>query len=267
MSVHFAAVHDHNAWRKHSIHQSLEAAINGKDGAKNLLRQVGRIAGMWKKWGDVKCVFVWEDSSQAGYAFRLAATGGGRIDSASPSADRIRLFNGRKACSDQEIAQLFASDTYQPPDSHQPESPGYVEPIDTDERLLTAIWTRRGQPEFRAALLTAYGSRCAITGCDVVDALEAAHIIPFANEKTYSLSNGLLLRGDIHTLFDLFLLAVNPDKATVHIAPQLVDSYGTLEGTKLALPSAASAQPDRCRLQRHYNEWSKRWNSGPRRNE
>jgi hypothetical protein len=145
-----------------------------------------------------------------------------------------------------------------------PAPPHDAERLDTDERVLQAIWTRRGQPEFRARLLRAYGSRCAITGCDVVEALEAAHITPFAEEQAYPLSNGLLLRADIHTLFDLFLLSIDPRTWTVHIAPQLATSYVTLDGAKLALPTAASAHPDADRLLRHHTEWCKRWYSGSR---
>lgn len=131
--------------------------------------------------------------------------------------------------------------------------------FDIDERVLQAIWTRRGQPEFRARLIQAYGSRCAITGCDVVDALEAAHITPFADEQAYSVSNGLLLRGDIHTLFDLLLLSIDPTTWAVHIAPHLSPSYAALDGVKLALPTVASAQPDAGRLLGHYTEWCRRW--------
>lgn len=109
MSVNFVAVHDHKPWRKHRIHQSLSAAIDGKDGAKNLLRRVGRVADMWQKYGAVQCVFVWEDGAQTGYAFRLAATEGSPLESARPSLDLIFQFDERKTCAPQEIADLFAN--------------------------------------------------------------------------------------------------------------------------------------------------------------
>ena len=111
MSVNFSAVHDRKPWRKHKIHQSLHAAIDGGDGAKNLLRQVGRVASMWQKYGDVRCVFVWEDNAPTGYAFRLASVGSTEIDSAEPSVDQIQQFGARKVCTSQEIAELFASAT------------------------------------------------------------------------------------------------------------------------------------------------------------
>ncbi|HZZ18730.1 MAG TPA: HNH endonuclease signature motif containing protein, partial [Opitutaceae bacterium] len=80
--------------------------------------------------------------------------------------------------------------------------------IDACERVLGQIVRRRGQKEFRESLLVAYDQRCAITNCDAVDALEAAHIIPYQGSATNNVTNGLLLRADIHTLFDLGLIAI-----------------------------------------------------------
>jgi len=115
-------------------------------------------------------------------------------------------------------------------------------PVSTaDERAqsLAMVVRRQGQPGFRSALLSAYGGRCAITGCDVVDVLEAAHIYPYRNETTNHPSNGLLLRADIHTLFDLYLLAVDPESRRVVLPERLAGSvYGPLAGTALRRPHA-----------------------------
>lgn len=142
---------------------------------------------------------------------------------------------------------------------YQPEGVGDGGPLEVDSKILAAIWSRRGQPEFRARLLGAYNSRCAVTGCEVMDALEAAHITPFAEEQVYGISNGILLRSDVHTLFDLFLLSIDPTSWTVKIAPALAGSYGSIDGIKVRLPAEASAQPDQERLLRHYREWQRRW--------
>ena len=83
---------------------------------------------------------------------------------------------------------------------------------------MRAICIRRGQPAFRAALLAAYGGRCAITGCDVEDVLEAAHISPYSGPSSSHASNGLLLRADIHTLFDCGLVAFDPKTREVVLA-------------------------------------------------
>lgn len=111
---------------------------------------------------------------------------------------------------------------------------------DQRRRVLASIVRRRGQPAFRAALIKAYTGRCAVTGCDVLDALEAAHNFPYLDGETNAVTNGLLLRADIHTLFDLRLIAVDPDARTVLIAPSLrASTYASLEGVSLATPAAA----------------------------
>src|ERR1700722_13605652 len=73
---------------------------------------------------------------------------------------------------------------------------------DARERIRRTIVQRRGQAKFRNALLEAYGSRCAISGCGALEVLEAAHICPYQGSATNHVTNGLLLRADIHTLFD-----------------------------------------------------------------
>jgi len=111
---------------------------------------------------------------------------------------------------------------------------------DQRTRVLASIVRRRGQPAFRAALIKAYGGRCAVTGCDVLDALEAAHIFPYLDGETNAVSNGLLLRADIHTLFDLRLIAIDPDTRTVLVAPSLrASTYASLKGVSLATTAAA----------------------------
>lgn len=66
-----------------------------------------------------------------------------------------------------------------------------------------AIAYRRGQSVFRRDLMYAYSSVCAVTGTTASDVLEAAHIYPYRGAHTNRVDNGLLLRADIHTLFDL----------------------------------------------------------------
>ena len=87
-----------------------------------------------------------------------------------------------------------------------------------------AIRARRGQADFRDRLLEAYGARCCISGCRVAALLEAAHIRPHSVEPNYATRNGLLLRADLHTLFDLHLLAVD-EFGRAHLSPEVVDLY------------------------------------------
>jgi putative restriction endonuclease len=86
-------------------------------------------------------------------------------------------------------------------------------PSMTDQRntVIRSIKERRGQAKFRKALITRYGPRCVVTDCGIQELLEAAHITPYRGEAYNDPSNGLLLRADIHTLFDLNLMWVEPD--------------------------------------------------------
>jgi hypothetical protein len=73
MSVHFAAMHEKNTWRKHSGHKTLEAAMSGMDGAENLLRGLKRVGrDMRELYGAVHAVFVWDDTMQMVNVLRLA---------------------------------------------------------------------------------------------------------------------------------------------------------------------------------------------------
>jgi hypothetical protein len=115
---------------------------------------------------------------------------------------------------------------------------------DERERRLREVVQRRGQPEFRSRLLRAYGGRCAVTGCDAVAALEAAHIAPYSGPPSHHVSNGLLLRADIHTLFDVDLIGIDPQTLTVALCPPLREtSYRDLQGRTLALPADATDHP------------------------
>ena len=105
------------------------------------------------------------------------------------------------------------------------------------ERALRAIRIRRGQTAFRAKLIEAYDRRCAITGCAVEAVLEAAHIYPYRGSQTNPTSNGLLLRADLHTLFDCGLLAINPETRTVVVANALqASSYGKSQVRRSVYP-------------------------------
>lgn len=126
---------------------------------------------------------------------------------------------------------------------------------DARKKTFAAIVRRQGQPAFRGDLLRAYGNRCAISGCDVPEVLEAAHIVPYNGPETNHISNGLLLRADLHTLFDLGYLAIAPGTEVVVVAKVLRSTvYGVLRGKKLRLPSALSDRPSEDALALHYEK-------------
>lgn len=131
--------------------------------------------------------------------------------------------------------------------------------LDEDLRVrrLQLVALRQGQPQFRSALLRAYEGRCAVTGTAIESVLEAAHISPYKGEQTNETWNGLLLRADIHTLFDLFQITVEATSLRVRVSPALAGSeYADLEGTVIATPGTLDDQPDRERLARHNTDCS-----------
>ncbi|MFH5230374.1 HNH endonuclease [Antrihabitans spumae] len=114
------------------------------------------------------------------------------------------------------------------------------------------IAVRRGQGAFRDALVDAYEGRCAVTGSQVLAVLEAAHIDRYFGDHTNHVSNGLLLRADIHTLFDLQRIAVDAH-GMIHVLPTLRTSeYGELEGQQLRAPKDPSVRPNSDALLRHW---------------
>lgn len=119
-----------------------------------------------------------------------------------------------------------------------------------DRRAWRAIRDRRGQPRFRHALLRAYGHRCAVTDWDVVEVLEAAHITPYGQGGTYAVSNGLLLRADLHTLFDARLLAFD-DQDRVLLHPRLSGTAVAVSLSSSRLRPPAGGAPDRAALAAH----------------
>ena len=115
---------------------------------------------------------------------------------------------------------------------------------DARKRNSKMMAQRRGQPAFRNALLDAYDRKCAITGCEVVEVLEAAHIYPYQGPDTSKVVNRLLLRADVHTLFDSRLIAVDVKNMTVPVDKSLEGSeYSTFHGQELHIPSDTEQRP------------------------
>jgi putative restriction endonuclease len=117
---------------------------------------------------------------------------------------------------------------------------------------------RIGQGAFRLTLTDAYRKRCALTGESTLPVLEAAHIVPYANEGTHDVRNGLLLRADFHKLFDVGLVSVAPD-LTIQISPRIREAwlngkvYYRLHNQPLSVvPENPLHQPDPDRLNWHF---------------
>jgi len=126
---------------------------------------------------------------------------------------------------------------------------------DARERILSSLVQRQGQPAFRKHLLAAYNGRCAITGCGVEAVLEAAHIVPYKGSKTNHEGNGLLLRADLHTLFDLRLVAVDVETMRLLVSPELDSTgYEKYRGKQIRVPKELPSQPSREALEQHRRE-------------
>lgn len=128
---------------------------------------------------------------------------------------------------------------------------------DGRSRTLIQIFQRQGQAGFRSKLLQLYGSTCAVTGCTVVEILEACHISPYRGAHTNDPRNGVLLRSDIHTLFDQGLMSINPDGLTVALSSLISNSeYKLFHGQHIRLPVRREFWPNTDALRQHYDQVS-----------
>jgi putative restriction endonuclease len=128
-------------------------------------------------------------------------------------------------------------------------------------RFGTPTWVvpRLGQGSFRMLVTDAYGRRCAMTSERTLPALEAAHIHRYSQGGDHSMSNGLLLRSDLHRLFDRGYLAIEPDNLIIRVSPRIREEfengrdYYALDGRKLTKPKNPLAFPSSEKLIHHYD--------------
>ncbi|TIL42324.1 HNH endonuclease signature motif containing protein [Mesorhizobium sp.] len=118
-------------------------------------------------------------------------------------------------------------------------------------RVLREISLRRGQPQFRERLIRRYGLRCQITGYSFAAAIEAAHIQPYARCEDNGAGNGLLLRSDLHTLFDLGSIGIDPATLRIAFNPDcLCAAYAPYDGAVLCVNDTSG--PDGNALAQHW---------------
>jgi putative restriction endonuclease len=128
------------------------------------------------------------------------------------------------------------------------ERPRYGNPV--------AILPRLGQGTFRVAVTDAYSRRCAMTGERTLPVLEAAHIKPYSGAGENRVTNGLLLRSDLHRLFDRGYVTVSP-ALRIHVSSRIREEfengrdYYALEGQKLRAPVRSEDLPDPAALEWH----------------
>jgi len=120
-----------------------------------------------------------------------------------------------------------------------------------------AVMPRLGQGAFRVLVTDAYNRRCAMTGERTLPVLEAAHIRPYSDGGPHELQNGLLLRSDLHRLFDLGYLTIHPDERRVLVSSRIKEEfengrdYYRLEGQKVMVPRDPACVPSQEYLAYH----------------
>ena len=118
---------------------------------------------------------------------------------------------------------------------------GYTDPALVRRRI--------GQGTFRVAVMEAYQRQCAVTREKALPTLEAAHIRPFAEVETHYVRNGLLLRSDLHRLFDAGYVTVTPEhrvEASARMRDDFNDgeNYMKLHGSPIWVPNKPEYRPD-----------------------
>ena len=118
----------------------------------------------------------------------------------------------------------------------------------------SVVRRRRGQRAFRFMMMDRFGEKCAFSGDQPPQVLEAAHLYSFAKKSEHHADGGLLLRRDFHSLFDSNLMTVNPDSWRIEIAPRLqaYGSYRDFDKAPLLVPE--DKRPDSQLILEHYEQ-------------
>lgn len=176
----------------------------------------------------------WPANAVQGKAYDLSSGEGARV-----------WEECRRAAARVARTQLVGADVH-----HEP-GPRYGE--------ATLVRPRLGQGTFRAAVIAAYDRACAVTGEHSLPAVEAAHIRPYGEGGEHEVTNGLLLRRDIHRLFDLGYVGVTPEYEFV-VSDRLKGDYSNgrsyypLHGTVIARPRTQDDWPTPASLHWHLKE-------------
>jgi hypothetical protein len=154
-------------------------------------------------------------------------------------------------------ADEFEDCEIETPQFEVPPALPYTPPSGAAKKKAHMVRERPGQKAFRRDLKSAYRDRCCITDCGVSDALEGAHVDPYKAPASDNVRNGLLLRKDVHALFDEHLIGIEPETLIIRVASlaRSEECYSGLPGTKLNLPAEPSHHPDLGALQRHWRRF------------
>ncbi len=137
------------------------------------------------------------------------------------------------------VNSLIASITEQPSGVREDKS-RYGSPVTTFPRL--------GQGSFRVLVTDIYERRCAVTNEKTLPALDAAHIRPYSESGQHVVSNGVLLRRDLHALFDKGFVTITPSMK-FEVSHRIKEEYENgrdyyrLQGCPLWLPANPANRP------------------------
>lgn len=161
---------------------------------------------------------------------------------------------------DASAKRSFSTPEFETPSSSEGE--GSTESLDGEFREppnddlaqlnLFARRVRRGQVAFRTILLELYGCKCAVCGQGPAVVLDAAHIWEHALSGINNSSNGLLLRADVHILFDDGLIKINPESLLIEVSPQLKGTQYYAFNGKPLLPRKDGSKPNSEYLAKRY---------------
>lgn len=173
---------------------------------------------------------------------------------ATPADYNVNLVQGKRFPPESETARNLMEWGSRKLASHRPTiiagapPPMYGEP--------TLIRQRLGQGAFRLLVSDAYSKRCAVTGEKTLPVLEAAHIKPVSSGGEHRIDNGLLLRSDLHKLFDLGYATVTPT-GEFRVSQKLKETwmngrvYYELDKKLIARPPRDEQHPSRLLLEWH----------------
>lgn len=154
------------------------------------------------------------------------------------------------------VEERLAWNVFKPP---SPILPGVADRTGAPQLVLP----RLGQGTFRVAVMDSYGRRCAITGEKTLPILDAAHIKPWNAGGGHTPGNGVLLRTDVHRLFDLGYVTISHDHR-FEVSPRLREDYDNgreyyeLHGRALRSPGDPAFLPAREALDWHHdNRWAR----------
>ena len=170
------------------------------------------------------------------------------------------LVSGKHMVSadDQAIVRQVLRNLELTPSTPQVHALPFYSPDYTPQYALREV--RQGQGTFRVEVTDAYHRQCAVSRERSLPVLEAAHIIEWSDTHTNDVTNGILLRADIHKLFDVGYVTIDPDGYRFVVSKRLKEDYDNgkeyyeLHGSHILLPENVNAWPDKERIKRHNTE-------------